>query len=118
VLMSGTESIRSDEVVVSVITAHLRTEHLRDVVGEAIEILRGEAEDMPGFITGHVLVSIDAKALAIITEWMDSHVWSASRYDKRVGKMLEHCVSNSIILDLELYRRKAHLIGVKVGAGD
>ncbi len=87
-LTSGTESVRSDEVVISVVTAHLKTAHLHDVVEEAIEVLRGEAEEMPGFITGHVLVSIDAKKLAIVTKWRDSHAWSASRYDMRVGKLL------------------------------
>lgn len=117
-LTSGTESIRTDEVVISVVTAHLKTAHLHEVVDEAIEVLRGEAEEIPGFITGHVLVSIDAKKLAIVTKWRDIHAWSASRYDKRVGKMLEDCLSNSIVLDFELYRGKAHFIGLEAGAGD
>jgi heme-degrading monooxygenase HmoA len=118
VLTSGSESIRSSEIVISVVTAHLKNPHLHEVVDEAIEVLRGEAEEMPGFITGHVLVSTDAKKLAIVTKWRDSHTWSKSRYDERVGKMLEDCLSSSVVLDLELYCEKAYFVGLEAGAGD
>lgn len=116
-MFTSVTEIRSDEAVISVVTAHLKTAHSHEVIDEAVEVLRGEAEGMPGFLAGHVLVSIDAKKLVIVTEWRDSHAWSASRYDKRVGKMLEDCLSNSIVLDFELYRGKAHFIGLKAGAG-
>jgi len=102
-----------DEVVVSVITAQLEAAHFQEIVDEVTEVLRAESTSLPGFVTGHVMVSTDAKKLAIITEWRNDHFWSASRYDKRVGQMLEHCLANSSFLDFELYSGKAHFAGTK-----
>lgn len=110
-LMRGSGDVRSSDVVVSVITAHLKTGKLQEVADQVTDVLHGESTNMPGFVTGHVLVSIDAKRFAIVTKWQDSHLWSASRYDRRVGQMLENCFVNSSVLDFELYRGKAHFVG-------
>ncbi len=114
-LTSGVANARLDEVVVSVITAHLGAAHFQEVVDEVTEVLRAESMDVPGFITGHVLVNTDARKLAIVTEWRNSHFWSASRYDKRVGQMLEDCLVNSSVLDFELYSGKAHFVATAAG---
>lgn len=117
-LVSADESRQLSEVVISVVTAHLETEHLQKIVDEVTDVLRGESADMPGFIAGHVLVSLDERTLTIVTEWRDSHLWSQSRYDTRVGQMLEHCLINSSALDFELYQRKAHFVVAEAPAPD
>lgn len=96
-----------DEIVVSVITILLSETHSPELLEQAIEVLRGECNDIAGFISGEVLLSQDAKTLAIVTEWSSSHAWSLSRYDVRVGNMLEAFLMNSTVLDFELYHRKA-----------
>lgn len=100
-------SAQSDETVVSVITILLSEPHSPKLTEQAIEVLRGECNDIAGFISGEVLLSRDIKKLAIVTEWSDSHAWSLSRYDVRVGNMLEVCLANATVLDFELYHRKA-----------
>jgi hypothetical protein len=101
---------QSDEVVVSVITVLLRTTRSPEVLKQAIETLRGECNDVAGFVSGEVLLSVDARRLAIVTEWRDVHAWGASRYDVRVGNMLEVCLANSTVLDFEVYRRRARFV--------
>jgi hypothetical protein len=104
------DNMQSDEVVVSVITVLLTATHSPEILKQAIEMLRGESNDIAGFITGEILLNGDAKKLAIVTEWCDSHAWSVSRYDARVGSMLEVCLANSTVLDFELYRRRARFV--------
>lgn len=99
------------DAVISVITILLSETHSPELLEQAIEVLRGECNDIAGFITGEVLLSQDAQKLAIVTEWSSSHAWSASRYDVRVGNMLEVCLANSSVLDFELYHRKARFVG-------
>lgn len=101
----------SADAVVSVVTVLLSETHSPEVLKQAIDVLRGECNDLTGFLSGEVLLSDNAKKLAIVTEWRDIHAWSASRYDTRVGNMLEMCLVNSTVLDFELYHRKARFAG-------
>lgn len=108
-LPSQMNNMQSSEVV-SVITVSLNASHSLDILKDAIDVLRSECSDVAGFITGDVLLSQDGQKLAIVTEWRDSHAWSASRYGERVGKMLEDCLANSSVLDFELYNRRARFV--------
>ena len=63
-----------------------------------------------GFLAGEIFVSHDRKTIVILTEWTDLHAWSKSRYDVRVGKMLEDCVAASSEIEFEIYDRHARFL--------
>lgn len=77
----------------------------------ALEVLEGESKNMPGFLSGEILVSLDKKIVVILTEWTDSHAWSRSRYDVRVGKMLEDCLIASPETEFEICDRYGRFSG-------
>jgi hypothetical protein len=107
------DNTQNGEVVVSVITVTLKgaaATHSSKILKRVIEVLRGERNDISGYITGEVLLGDDTKQLAIVTEWRDRHSWSVSRYDTRIGNMLEVLFANSTVLDFKLYRRKARFV--------
>jgi hypothetical protein len=76
-----------------------------DLLAEAIELLAAESKELAGFTGGQILLSVDKHTLVILAEWADTHAWSASRYDVRVGKMMEHCHAKSRTMEFELYTR-------------
>ncbi len=77
------------------------------VLGEAAAVLGGESKDRPGFLAGDILVSHDRKTIVILTEWVDRHAWSQSRYHSEVGEMLEHALAASHAIEFEVYDRHA-----------
>lgn len=78
-----------------------------DLLEEASTVLDHESKTQAGFIAGEVLISRDGTKLVILTEWTDAHSWSQSRYDARVGKMLEECLTSSTEIEFEVYGRHA-----------
>lgn len=94
-------------LVVSIITVRVEIGNARALLDEAFDVLQLESRNMPGFLGGELLVSLDLKTLVIRTEWSDTHAWSKSRYDGRVGMMLEHCSAVTKALDVEVYLRHA-----------
>jgi hypothetical protein len=98
------------EAVVSVVTVLLNGLQSEALLDRAVDVLREESVDLPGFLGGDALLSTDAKTLAIVTEWRDIHAWSASRYDMKVGQLLEEFLNSSTVLGFEVYHRKARIV--------
>lgn len=95
--------------VLSVVKVRMEADKTAAILEEAAATLRGESTTQPGFLVGEILVSHDKKTVVIITEWTDLHTWSRSRYDVRVGKMLEDCLAVSSQIEFEIYNRHARL---------
>jgi heme-degrading monooxygenase HmoA len=92
--------------VVAMIRLKLKAQHSAEIVDDVLQLLKAEAAGMPGFIAGEILVSADGTAVMLLTEWTNRHAWSHSRYDVRVGKMLEHCMHESQRAEYEVYVRR------------
>jgi quinol monooxygenase YgiN len=103
----GSDTAETDKPVVGVIKLKVHATDAPEILAEAIDVLAGESRDLPGFLAAEILVSVDDKTIVILTEWSDHHAWSQSRYDARVGKMIEHCYLKSTMLEFELYTRRA-----------
>ncbi|MDQ2663854.1 MAG: hypothetical protein M3Y18_07470 [Candidatus Eremiobacteraeota bacterium] len=76
------------------------------LLAESIDVLRGESKGLQGFLAAQILLSVDSKTMVILTEWSDHHAWSQSRYDDRVGKMMERCNAKSTTIEFEIYTRR------------
>ncbi len=95
-----------DDPVIGVIKVKVDPLDAPALVAEANEVLDAEAKHMPGFCSAQLLVSLDNTTIIIFTEWSDHHAWGQSRYDARVGKMVEHCNTKSTTIEFELYTRR------------
>jgi|SRR6185312_7275645 len=84
-----------------------------DLLEEASKVLDHESKTQAGFIAGEILISRDGTKLVIFTEWTDAHSWSQSRYDARVGKMLEDCLTSSTEIEFEVYGRHARFFPIR-----
>jgi quinol monooxygenase YgiN len=101
-------------LVISVVKVRVETGDAKALLAEAAGVLQLEATNMPGFLTGEILLSVHRNVFVIRTEWTDIHAWSRSRYDARVGAMLEHCEAASKELEFEVYARHASVAGSTV----
>jgi hypothetical protein len=68
-----------------------------------------ERATIPGFLAAQVLQSVDVKTIVIMTEWIDQHAWARSRYDMRIGTLIEHCLLKSATIEFELYVRRGEV---------
>lgn len=93
--------------VLGVVKVWLEPTAAPDILDEASHVLDEESRRQAGFIAGEILVSTDSTKVVILTEWTDRHAWSQSRYDARVGKMLEDCLIASTQIEFEVYDRHA-----------
>lgn len=99
-----------DTAVIGVVKVRIETIDAPELLDEAIELLKSESEDLPGFLAAQILLSTDNKTLVILTEWTDDHAWSQARYDLRVGKLTEHCHAKATSMEFELYKRRAKVL--------
>ncbi len=95
-----------DDPVISVIKVKIDPTDAPELLAEATEVLEAESKHLQGFCSAQILVSLDDKTIVILTEWTDHHAWGQSRYDARVGKMVEHCNARSTTIEFELYTRR------------
>ncbi len=95
-----------DQPVIGVVKVTIDALDAPELLSEAIEVLTAESRQLPGFLTAQILLGVDNKTMVIITEWIDHHAWGQSRYDVRVGKMIEHCNARSTTIEFELYTRR------------
>lgn len=102
------ESTQASVAVVSILTVHLDAARSPSILADVIHEVRAEYGSLCGFLSADVLLSVDEKTLAVVSEWNDVHCWAASRYDPRVGELLARCLDNSTALAFEVYYRKSH----------
>ncbi len=106
-LIRGSDTAETDKPVVAVIKLTIDAIDAPEILAEGMDVLAAESRDLPGFLAAEILVSQDSKTIVILTEWSDHHTWSQSRYDARVGKMIELCYLKSTMLQFEIYARRA-----------
>lgn len=99
--------------VLSVVKVWIEATAASDLLEEATDVLHRESQTQAGFISGDILVSTDSGKIVILTEWTDGHAWAHSRYDARVGKMLEDCLSASSEIEFEVYDRHARFFPIR-----
>ena len=96
-----------DQPVIGVIKLRMAASDTPDILAQSIAVLAEESRDLAGFRGAQILVSIDSSILIVLTEWSDHHAWSQSRYDLRVGKMLEEYHAKATAIEFELYTRRS-----------
>ena len=99
-----------DEPVVAVVKVKIDSIDAPELLAEALEVLGAESRQLYGFLAAQILVGVDNKTMVIITEWRDHHAWGQSRYDTRVGTMIEHCHARSTTIEFELYTRRGEFL--------
>jgi hypothetical protein len=104
--------------VVSMVELRVDAADSSILLDEAVAVLTAEARDQAGFIAGEVLGSIDRTSIKIVTEWSDRHAWGQSRYDRRVGLMLEHCNTKATRIEFEVYVRHGAVIAIGSTSGE
>jgi heme-degrading monooxygenase HmoA len=104
-------ALTDQSIVVSIVKVRLESGDVKTLLAETFDVLQLELKKIPGFLGGEILVSLDGKAFVVRTEWANLHAWSRSRYDARVGTMLEHCGAASKQLEFEVYARHANVAG-------
>ncbi len=106
VLKHDPDAARIDEPVVAVVKVKIDSIDAPELLAEAMAVLGAESRQLAGFLTAQILLSVDNKTMVILTEWSDHHAWGQSRYDTRVGNMIEHCNARSSTIEFELYTRR------------
>ena len=102
----GPDTTNANEPVISVIKLKIRASDAAELVAASIDVLAEESRDLEGFLGAQVLTSVDAGTLVVLTEWSDHHAWSQSRYDARVGAMMEKYHTKASTIEFELYTRR------------
>lgn len=102
----GPDTTNANEPVISVIKLKIHASDAADLVAASIDVLAEEARDLDGFLGAQVLTSVDADILVVLTEWSNHHAWSQSRYDARVGAMMERYHAKASAIEFELYTRR------------
>lgn len=100
-----------EQPVVAVIKLKASAADVHELLAEGIEVLAAESRELSGFLAAQILVSVDNTTMVILTEWSDHHAWGQSRYDVRVGNMIEHCYVKSATIEFEIYTRPASFVG-------
>lgn len=98
--------------VFSVVKIRVQPDAASPLLGKTLDVLKEESTKLPGFVAGELLVSLDGTIVVILTEWVDRHAWSRSRYDARVGEMLEDCLAESHHIEFEVYDCRAKFLAV------
>lgn len=97
--------------VFSVVKLRVKPSGELPLLAKALDVLKEESTTLDGFIAGNLLVSLDSRTVVVLTEWVDRHSWSRSRYDSRVGEMLEDCFTESPEVEFEVYNSQAQFRG-------
>jgi hypothetical protein len=99
--------------VVSVAKLRIRLSETAGLINKALEAMQAESENLPGFLAGEILVSLDGKIVVFISEWVDIHAWSRSRYGDKVGKVLADSLAVSTEIEFEIYDRRAKFLATE-----
>ncbi len=94
--------------VIGVIKIRIEATDAPGLLAESLEVLAAEAQALQGFVAAQILVSVDKKTMVVLTEWADHHAWSQSRYDARVGAMIERLYLKSATIEFETYTRRGN----------
>jgi quinol monooxygenase YgiN len=99
-------NLRAGEPVISVVKLRIAATDVADLLARSVDVLTEESRELDGFLGGQVLASLDEKTFVVLTEWRDRHAWSQSRYDVRIGKIIERFHEVATGIEFELYTRR------------
>jgi quinol monooxygenase YgiN len=99
----------TDEPVIGVIRVKTTETDASDLLKEINAIFIVERQTLTGFLAAQVLQSVDNATIVIMTEWSDRHAWAKSRYDMRIGQLLERLLMKSVTIEFELYVRRGEV---------
>jgi hypothetical protein len=97
------------EPVIGVIKLKTSGSEAAELLKEINAVFIVERQSVPGFLAAQVLQSVDGGTIVIMTEWSDRHAWAKSRYDMRIGQLLERFLMISITIEFELYVRRGEV---------
>jgi quinol monooxygenase YgiN len=97
------------EPVIGVIKLKTTPAEAKGLLEEINAIFLVERQSLPGFLAAQVLQSVDNATIVIMTEWSDRHAWAKSRYDMRIGQLLERLLMKSVTIEFELYVRRGEV---------
>jgi heme-degrading monooxygenase HmoA len=104
-----TDAAIDAEPVIGVIKLKTSAAEAPSLLKEINAIFIVERTSIPGFLAAQVLQSLDGRTIVIMTEWTDRHAWARSRYDMRIGKLIEHFLLQSATIEFELYVRRGEV---------
>ncbi|HEY1680194.1 MAG TPA: hypothetical protein VGF98_00940 [Candidatus Tumulicola sp.] len=105
----GKDASITEQAVIGVIKMKTSATEVPALLEEINAIFVVERVSLDGFLAAQVLLSVDGKTIAIMTEWKDRHAWARSRYDMRIGRLIEHCLLKSATIEFELYTRRGEV---------
>jgi quinol monooxygenase YgiN len=109
-LIDDRESGEFKHQVISVVKIRIEPHQAAGLLAKALDALAAESrKNLPGFLTGQVLLSVDNKVVALLSEWTDRHAWGKSRYDPIVESLIADFHDESLAIDFELYTRRGEV---------
>ena len=95
---------------VSVVKIRIEPERAAALLAKALAGLAAEGKkNLPGFLTGQILLSVDNTTVALLSEWSDRHAWGKSRYDPIVESLIADFHHESLEIEFDLYTRRAEV---------
>lgn len=109
-LIDDRESGEFKHPVVSVVKIRIEPQRAAALLAKALAGLAAEGEKkLPGFLTGQILLSVDNRTVALLSEWSNRHAWGKSRYDPIVESLIGDFHDESLEIEFDLYTRRAEV---------
>ncbi|MEO7202059.1 MAG: hypothetical protein ABIZ82_05640 [Candidatus Tumulicola sp.] len=105
----GMDESVTDQAVIGFIKMKTLATQVPALLEEINAIFVVERVSLEGFLAAQVLESVDGETIVIMTEWSNRHAWARSRYDMRIGRLIEHCLLKSATIEFELYVRRGEI---------
>ncbi len=105
----GMDESVTDQAVIGFIKMKTSATEVPALLEEINAIFVVERVSLEGFLAAQVLQSVDGETIVIMTEWSNRHAWARSRYDMRIGRLIEHCLLKSATIEFELYVRRGEI---------
>ena len=102
----GSNITDPDQPVISLVKVKIAAAEAPVLLKEAIDLLPVEKSNLPGFLSAQVLLSVEGTTLIVMSEWRNRHAWAQSRYDVRLGKLIDDWLMRSVAIEFELYTRR------------
>lgn len=99
-----------DRPVVNVMKVKIDPKEAPSLLAKTLEALAAvETENLPGFLSAQVLLSVDNKTIVVLGEWTDRHAWGKSRYDPVVESLVKDCYDKAAAIEFDVYTRRGEI---------
>jgi quinol monooxygenase YgiN len=94
-----------DRPIVNVMKVKIDPKEAPSLLAKTLDALAAvQSENLPGFLTAQVLLSVDNKTIVVLGEWTDRHAWGKSRYDPVVESLVKDCYTKRPLSNLTYIR--------------